>query len=320
MPPNKTIFVAIPSYRDAELLPTVERLIAAASQPTNLRFGICQQDKLSDWVDFSQLQGKVPVKIYNCLPEESNGLCWALNKCFGLYGGEDYFLQLDAHSEMIKGWDNVLIGQDQRCFDIFGSEKNIFSSYPAAYTLDKQLNRILLPHGQALKTRLHYEYDRDFPSGHMIEMEDTDRPLKARYLSGGFMFGSGRFCTEVPYNPEIVFWGTEIVTTVRAYTAGFDLYHPNQPVGWHHYGERHIARKGRPHVWNLYDDEKRAIKFEERNRKSFDLVGQLLAGTYQGPFGVGSARSLAQFEHYAGIDFKTRVRTQEAESGDYSDC
>ncbi len=319
MPRDKTIFVAIPSYRDAELPLTVARLIAAASRPANLRFGICQQDKLSDWVDFSQFQGKISIDLYNCLPEESHGLCWALNKCYGMYGGEDYFLQLDAHSEMIEDWDTILIKQDQQCSDIFGGTKNIFSSYPAGYTIDKQLNRTLLPLGAASKTLLHYEEGRPFPTGHAITLDDPDRPVKARYLSGGFMFGAGQFCTEVPYNPEIVFWGTEIITTVRAYTAGFDLFHPSQPVGWHHYGERHIARKGRPHVWNLYDDEKRAVKFEERNRKSFDLVEQLLNGTYQGPFGLGSARTLAQFECYAGIDLKSRSRTPEAESGDYAD-
>jgi glycosyltransferase involved in cell wall biosynthesis len=316
----KTIFIAIPSYRDAELSITVERVIDAADRPERLRFGICQQDKVSDWVDFGQIQQKAATRVLNFLPEESYGLCWALNKCHSLYEGEDYFLQIDAHSELIQGWDEILIKQHETCVEHSGSNSNILSSYPGDYVIDKDLKRTLVPHGYTAKTRLHYEGVIPFPTGNALPMQESARPLKARYLNGGFMFGHGSFSQKVPYNPEIVFWGTEILTTVRAYTSGFNLYHPSLPIGWHHYGERYIRGKGRPHTWNLFDDEKRPIKYEDRNKKSFEQVLQVLSGTYEGRYGLGSERSLQDFERYSGLNFASREQTPESESGDYEDC
>ena len=38
-----TIFVRIAAYRDAQLVPTLRDLLAAASDPDSLRFGICRQ-------------------------------------------------------------------------------------------------------------------------------------------------------------------------------------------------------------------------------------------------------------------------------------
>ena len=313
-----SIFVAVPAYRDAELSMTVDRMIAQADNPRRLSFGICQQDIESDWDLFKRYKGIIDVRLDNYLPEQSNGLCWALGKSHNLYNGEDYFLQIDSHLEFMEGWDTALLDIYQQ-FQNVESGPAVMASYPAAYTLDDQGDRVLEPHGYISKTRLHYEGTNPFPTGNAIYMGDTSRPVKARYLNGGFKFGHGNFSHQVPYDPDIIFWGTEIIATVRTWTHGFNLYHPNAKICWHHYGDRLNARKGRPHIWNNEDDAKRAVNYHVRNARAFDIARDILHGTYQGAYGVGTARSLADFEAYAGINFKTHDRTAECESGNYAD-
>jgi len=316
-----SIFVAIPAYRDAELSMTVDRLIAQADHPRRLSFGICQQDIESDWVDFNRYKGIINFRLDNYLPEQSNGSGWALGKSHALYNGEDYFLQIDAHIECVSGWDTILLKTYEQ-FQQVQSGPAVMATYPAAYNLDANGNRVLDEFGYISKTRMVYDGSPSstFPTGNAVYMGDTSRPVKARYLNGGFMFGHGSFSHQVPYDPDLIYWGVEIVTTVRMWTHGFNLYHPNAAFAWHHYGDRLNARKGRPHVWNTEDDAKRAVSYADRNARSYDIVNQILCGTYQGLYGVGTARSLQDFEAYAGINFQTHERTEECISGNYTDC
>lgn len=314
-----SIFVAIPAYRDAELAMTVDRMILQANNPRQLTFGICQQDVESDWENFNRYKGIIDVRLDNYLPEQSNGLCWALNKCHAKYDGEDYFLQIDSHLEFIEGWDTILMDQYQQFQNVI-SGPAIMASYPAAYTLNSEGERVLQPTGYVSKTLLYYEPDKNFPQGQALPIGDRNRPIKARYLNGGFMFGHGSFSNKVPYDPNIIFWGTEIVATVRCWTHGFNLYHPCLNVCWHHYGDRLNARKGRPHVWNEEDDSKRAINFHVRNKQAFNIVDKILTGTYESEYGLGTVRTLTDYEKYAGINFKTKERTEECSTGNYEDC
>jgi len=313
-----SIFVAIPAYRDAELAMTVDRLIAKADHPRRLSFGICQQDVESDWENFKRHKDIIDIRLDNYLPEQSNGSGWALGKSHALYRGEDYFLQIDAHIELKESWDTILLDQYQQ-FQNVQSGLAVMASYPAAYTLNEQNDRVFQPYGYISKTRLHYEGNNLFPTGNAVYMGDTSRPVKARYLNGGFMFGHGSFSNQVVYDPDLIYWGVEIVTTVRLWTHGFNLYHPNVEICWHHYGDRLNPRKGRPHVWNEEDDSKREVNYHVRNAQSFDIVKSILHGTYQGNYGLGTVRSLADFEEYAGINFKTHERNAECESGNYAD-
>ena len=317
---QSTIFVAIPSYKDVELSATIERMLLKANNPRRLSFGICQQDDAEDFINYNRYKGIIDVRMANYLPEQSMGSSWALNKTHALYNDEDYFLQIDAHIEFVDGWDDILLDQYEQ-FQQVVSGPAIMACYPAAYTVTPEGDRILEQLGYISKTLLYYEKNRNFPQGQALPIGDKNRPVKARYLNGGFMFGHGSFCNKVIYNPEITFWGTEIVTTVRAFTHGFNLYHPNAKICWHHYGERVLSdKKGKPHIWNVEDNKKRNVKYSVLNIISFKIIDDLLSGKYEGEYGFGKERTLEDYEKYAGINFKTKERTLECSSGNYEDC
>jgi len=92
------IFIQIASYRDPQLIPTLNNMLENAKYPENLRVGICRQyhpdDKFDDLTEF-ELDHRF--RVENVLYSESKGVCWARNKVQQLYDNEDYTLQIDSH-------------------------------------------------------------------------------------------------------------------------------------------------------------------------------------------------------------------------------
>lgn len=100
--------------------------------------------------------------------------------------------------------------------------------------------------------------------------DDKDKPLLGRFYSAHFAFTVGQFCKEVTHDPNYYFHGEEISIAARAYTHGYDIYHPHKVVCWHEY-----TRKGRSKQWD--DDPVWGNRNNEchlRNRKLFEMDGE----------------------------------------------
>ena len=121
-------------------------------------------------------------------------------------------------------------------------------------------------------------FDRFIPEGAVFflpaaidNFNDWAEPIPARFYSAHFCFTLGQFCLEVPHDPNYYFHGEEISIAVRAYTWGYDLFHPHKIVAWHEY-----TRKGRRKQWD--DDNKwvtRNLECHKRNRKLFEMDGEV---------------------------------------------
>ena len=101
------IFVSIASYRDPQLIPTVEDCMCKARRPEGLRFGICWQHGVEQTV-LPFLQDE-RFRIRDVPWRESQGACWARAEVMKLWRGEDWFLQVDSHCRFAVGWDETLI-------------------------------------------------------------------------------------------------------------------------------------------------------------------------------------------------------------------
>jgi hypothetical protein len=155
-------------------------------------------------------------------------------------------------------------------------------------------------------------FDRFIPEGAVFFLpsnfdswDDSSKPLPARFYSAHFAFTIGEFCKEVPHDPDYYFHGEEISIAVRAYTHGYDLFHPNKVVCWHEY-----TRKGRTKQW---DDDKDWTKKNSdchlKNRKLFEMDGEKRNIDF-GIYGFGKERTLRDYEKYAGISFGKRAIQQ----------
>src|SRR4029079_6290659 len=112
-----------------------------------------------------------------------------------------------------------------------------------------------------------------FRPGVIEGWQQLDRPLRARFLSAHFLFAPGSFVRDVPYDPALYFIGEEITLAVRAFTCGYDLFHPGETILCNE-----EQRDYRPHKhWTDHQHENRIeIAWHERDRASMDRVRQLL--------------------------------------------
>jgi len=294
-----TIFVSIAAYRDPELNPTLADCIAKARAPQALHFGIVWQHGPDEPAPIAEGAGRL--RVADVPWQESRGACWARAEAMALYDGEDFYLQLDSHHRFAEGWDAILIEQARAT----GAAKPLLTTYATAY--DPALPP---PAGHPSAMR----FDRFTPEGIPLFQAvpiPVGRPQRARFVSGHLLFAPGRFVADVPYDPELYFIGEEISLAVRAFTHGYDLFHPGAHVVWHEY-----SRKLRTKHWDDHRTENGvATAWHTRDAASLAKVRQLLTAPETGPFGCGTARGFAQYEAYAGITFRRLFASRDARRG-----
>jgi hypothetical protein len=299
---TETIFIQIASYRDPQLLPTLRDMIEKAEHPENLRIGIAWQHSSEDiWDNLDEYKTDSRFRILDINYTESKGVCWARNAVQQLYDGETYTLQLDSHHRFVQNWDTELVSM-LKGLQADGHKKPLLTAYIPSFDPDND------PQAR-IQTPWKMNFDRFIPEGAIFFLpanfdswDDNSKPLPARFYSAHFAFTLGEFCTEVPHDPNYYFHGEEISIAVRAYTHGYDLFHPHKVICWHEY-----TRKGRKKQWD--DDpvwHKRNESSHLRNRKLFGMDNEVQDIDF-GVYGLGKKRTLRDYEKYAGICFNRRA-------------
>ena len=298
---ENTIFIQIASYRDPQLLLTLKDCIKNAKYPENLRFGIAwQHDSKDKWDNIGEYAKDKRFKILDIDYKKSKGVCWARNQVQQLYNKEKYTMQLDSHHRFKKNWDDTLIKMLIGLQDD-GHEKPLLTSYLPSFDPDNDpAARINVP--------WKMNFDRFIPEGAVFfipasfdEWDNKKSPLPARFYSAHFAFTLGIFCKEVQHDPNYYFHGEEISVAVRAFTHGYDLFHPHKVICWHEY-----TRKGRAKHWD--DDTEWGDRNNEshaRNRKLFQVDGQSKDIDF-GIYDFGTTRTLRDYEKYSGLSFRNR--------------
>jgi hypothetical protein len=293
------IFVSVASYRDPELPATVRDCLDKARHPERLRFGICWQhgddERLPEWLDGDQFT------VLDIDWRASRGACWARAAIMDLWEGEDWYLQLDSHHRFVHDWDVRLLEQASAT----GVARPVLSTYAAAFPDEGG------PHLPSEVTRMHFDRftdEGDFLAGATVIAEPpAQRPFRARFVSAHFLFAPGRFVEDVPYDPDLYFIGEETTLAVRAFTHGYDLFHPGVPIVSHKYSRDHRQKH-----WDDHRRDEVTLAWDERNAASRAKVRRLLAEPYVGHYGLGSERTLADYEAYAGISFARHEIADEA--------
>jgi Glycosyltransferase (GlcNAc) len=292
---NDLIFVSIAAYRDLQLVPTIADCLRKAQRPARLRFGICWQHSLEETV--LPYQNDDRFRILDVPWMDSQGACWARASVMELWRGEAWFLQVDSHCRFADGWDTRLVAMATQT----GSAKPILSTYATPFEPGPQ--EVL--QGAPLQMALQGFTAEGIPHMRPLAIRDwrsMHRPLRARFLSAGFLFAPGSFVREVPYDPDLYFLGEEAAMTLRAFTHGYDFFHPSETIVWHDYVRRDAVKHWDDHT----EESKTATAWGERDLQSKVKIGKLLAGEDVGRFGLGSVRTIQEFEEYAGLSFRLR--------------
>jgi GT2 family glycosyltransferase/Rps23 Pro-64 3,4-dihydroxylase Tpa1-like proline 4-hydroxylase len=304
-----TIFVSIACYRDSECQYTIRDLFEKALYPDRVFVGVCWQiDKAADKHCF-----EIEYKRGNQVREvffdwrEAEGVCWARTKSHALMQGEDYIFQIDCHSRFTKGWDEQFIQMHQRLND----PKAVFSSAPAKYTPPNNLEEKTLPTVLRANPFLKSGTLR-FASAKLTK--PPTYPLRGMFIAAGCLFAKRAMLEQVPYDPELYFDHEEVAYALRLYTHGWNVYSPSKQLIYHFYAK--VRQEGKPTHWNdLMDSGKNKAysRLAGRAAERFVcLVGvraSLSAETVMhfSRYGLGEVRTLAEFEHETGIDFKNKT-------------
>jgi hypothetical protein len=296
------IFVQIASYRDNQLIPTIEDMLAKAKYPKRLVFGICWQHDETE--DINRYDKNKQFRIKKFHYSKSEGLGWARNQTNLLYKNEKYTLQIDSHHRFVKHWDEILLEDYKQALLL--SDKPIITTYCTPFdptTPEEEWNKV-----PCLMSQYEFSDDKLLMSmpWFIQNYESLNWIIRARTISGHFLFTEGKFIKEVPYDPDIYFGGytEETSLSLRAYTHGYDFFSPYRMILWHEY-----TRSYRPKHWEDHGTKSETKKTSgERDIYARNKVRQLFGtedyGIDMGIYGLGDIRTLHDYEVYGGFDFK----------------
>jgi hypothetical protein len=164
-----------------------------------------------------------------------------------LWGGETFFLQMDSHLEFAPDWDAKYMEEAKAAR---AYPKAVLSAYPPGFTDFGQYS------GGTPGARLcTCQFSANGVESHIIRINvgghtspDSPRPTQIAFIAAGFFFAHASFLQDVPFDPYVpwCFMGEEIALSMRAWTAGWDIYAPRQNLIAHQYRP---GRLGLPKFW-----------------------------------------------------------------------
>ncbi len=131
------------------------------------------------------------------------------------------------------------------------------------------------------------------------------------HVGAGCLFATGRFAIDFPYDPAIYFHGEEQSVALRLFTSGWDIFHPPGMPIYHLYTTGDATAQRGLH-WDAEHDAAREVKWKDLEARSRQRLAQIVGGAALGVYGLGKARTIADFAAFSGIDYATRRVSQRA--------
>jgi Rps23 Pro-64 3,4-dihydroxylase Tpa1-like proline 4-hydroxylase/peroxiredoxin/GT2 family glycosyltransferase len=307
------IFVQIPSYRDPDCHHTIKDLYEKAAHPERIFVGVCWQSVSGE--DDHCFETTYPyehqVRVREFEAEESKGVCWARNITQSLWDGEEFTLGIDSHMRFEQGWDDELLSMWTQCHN----EKAVLTTYPPAPdAMDSDPVDV--------HSLVAHEFDSEgiflmkawnMPIGKYAMKE----PVPGAFIGACMIFGPSKMIEDVPYDPNIYFFGEEISMAVRLWTHGYDIYHPQKTVMYHNW-----EREGRPTHFQDHPN------WRGMNKRAGARVRHLLGAERSknklviqdiDTYGLGTTRSLKEYQDYSGVDFAKKTISKKAQTGEFGD-
>jgi hypothetical protein len=190
------------------------------------------------------------IRVLYIHEDESLGPAMARYYASKLYGGETYFMQVDAHLEFYVGWDTLYINELKSTKSY---PKSMLSSYPPGFNTEHGgiLNSAPSPGARLCSC----EFSDNDVEEHIIRLNsgngyngDEMLPTQIPFVAAGFFFTPSSWLVDVPFDPYLpwCFMGEEIMLSMRTWTAGWDIYAPRKNWIAHQYRP---GRMGLPKFW-----------------------------------------------------------------------
>ena len=280
-----SIFVEIVSYKNPDLHATILDCYDKSKNKKDIRFGVLWQKSPNEFI--KELPSELKIDIIQVPYQESLGLGWARKKSQALYEGEDYLLQIDAGCEFSENWDEELI----KILDSLNCDKPIISAILPKIA-QKNENIVYKSHvAQFLSTS-----PRIFP----MPLENKKICPRARVLSDFFIFSKGSFCLDCPYDSDFYFSELDFAITLKAFTEGYEFFHPNKSTIWKNYSRKR----------EYWDDDINWYIKDFKSKARFKQIIEDVNDKY-----LGQKKTIEDYEKYSGIDFKNKAIHKDSVAG-----
>lgn len=285
------IFVSIAAYDDLEIMHTVHELLTKGERSMRVAL-VWQSDNLEM---LEHLRRYVELDLLHIPKEKARGACWPRAIAQSMWRGEPWYFQIDAHTRFEPGWDAELLRQIALL-----QGKPVITGYTANYGDEG----VAQDHATVM---CPFQFGDDGPQAHgeWWPLESFGgRPVKARMLSGHFLFAPSAWIQEVPYDPYLYFGGEEQSLAIRSWTHGWDLYHACKTVCYHQFS------RPRPTHWG---DDEGWWQYDWRSKRRTDSLYGWASGPDLGIYGMGSERTFDAFQAWSGFDYADRTFTSNEE-------
>jgi hypothetical protein len=291
-----SIFVQISSYHDYELSKTIKSAISESSGNNVINFGIHSIYYEKNDIDIPKLKN---LKFEISRAPNNLGMGKGRLIAHQFYSGEDYYVQVDAHTMFDKNWDEIFIN-DIKQYKSLGFEKPLLTSYPRNYWYQDGVRHFDENFENNVTCISFHENPQSFADARIpsqTAITNKDKNIFSKSVSGGAIFTVGEF---IKPNPKIFANGEEIFIAARAWTNGYDLLLPSRHVIYHLY-YNHLDKdiNNRRLVWNDYSDFQNELNVISK-KEIYDMFTQNIIGEYN----LGNIRSLNDFSTYSGLNFK----------------
>ena len=130
-----SIFISIASYQDPLLVSTIFSAYNNAEKKEDLVFSICDQSDNGIKIDEIAFSNQIHYEHVD--PLFSKGPCWARHRAQSFFNEEDFFLQVDSHTQFAPTWDKIFIEQLEKISAIQSDDnyfkKPVITSYPRSF-------------------------------------------------------------------------------------------------------------------------------------------------------------------------------------------
>jgi hypothetical protein len=312
-----SIFLSIAAYCDPLLHFTVSRALATARHPERLHLGIVDQSPAQAPRLAAGPEAVYRMSYVRIDPVDARGPCWARAIAMSLYAGEDWFFQIDSHTDFDPHWDERLVAQAGAL--ALGRPGFAISAYPHPFVLEdgKPVHKPTTPHVLSHVVKPGAAFEAGHPVlGFEAHPVDRGEPVPGFHLGAGCLFAPGHIAQDIPYDPHLYFHGEEQALALRLFTHGWDIFHvPGLPV-YHLYNAPGSGAPARPMHWDPAHDAHRRVTWHEREQRSRQRLSALVEGAPLGVYGLGRRRSLADYADFSGIDYAARTLAPRAFQAD----
>ena len=322
---ERTIYVAIASYRDWQCRDTVTSIFNRAKYPERVRVGVVDQivegedgpcdapyKPCSEDPDQELCKYKSQLDVFQVDAPLSIGPVFARHLGHRMYRGEYYYMQSDAHVTFTREWDVDIISQQEST----KNEMAVLSTYLTDIVGSISANGDSLRNTRPIMCNTDYEdgqNNRYLRHGSQPEAVPTIKgsPMLQPYWAAGYSFSRGHFVVTVPYDfyQPMIFQGEEMSIGIRGWSIGYDFYAPERSVCFHHYAEGKNKRKRDkvPHYWensNQYAGAgvKAMFRLLGVVRMTPEISPDKWDHSEEEKYGLGGVRTPEDFYEMFGVD------------------